>query len=172
MTLTAFLAASQQIADARKRIMLALKADSARLANASLRPFIDWLRQNPEGTLEQFSAIFQRDFHLTAKQKEDLVTHLRLGQAHIARASMLVVTTPAGVNVQPIVAAAQALNPHIETVVRGHSADEAERIAQATGSAVFMADEALAQSMSRHVLERTGMRLAAGSVPASVHHRG
>lgn len=93
-------------------------------------------------------------------------------QAHIARASMLVVTTPAGVNVQPIIAAAQALNPHIETVVRGHSADEADRIAQATGSAVFMADEALAQSMSRHVLERTGMRLAAGSVPASVHHRG
>ncbi|MCO4093230.1 MAG: sodium:proton antiporter [Acidovorax sp.] len=93
-------------------------------------------------------------------------------QAHIARASMLVVTTPAGVNVQPIIAAAQALNPHIETVVRGHSADEAERIAQATGSAVFMADEALAQSMSRHVLERTGMRLAAGSAPASVHHRG
>ncbi|MDH4447185.1 MAG: cation:proton antiporter [Acidovorax sp.] len=93
-------------------------------------------------------------------------------QAHIARASMLVVTTPAGVNVQPIIAAAQALNPHIETVVRGHSADEADRIAQATGSAVFMADEALAQSMSRHVLERTGMRLAASSVPASVHHRG
>ncbi|WP_440111319.1 cation:proton antiporter domain-containing protein [Acidovorax sp. BL-A-41-H1] len=93
-------------------------------------------------------------------------------QAHIARAAMLVVTTPAGVNVQPIIATAQALNPRIETVVRGHSADEAERIAQETGSAVFLADEALAQSMSRHVLERTEMRLAGGSAPAPLLDRG
>ena len=99
----------------------------------------------------------------------DAVDPAVLIQAHIARAAMLVIATPDTLNVRQIIDTAVTLNPRIETVVRAASGDEARRIAQDCGSAVFVADEALAQSMARHVLERTEVRLAQHTAPASLH---
>jgi CPA2 family monovalent cation:H+ antiporter-2 len=84
---------------------------------------------------------------------------------------MLVIATPDTLNVRRIIETAIALNPRIETVVRAASSDEARRIAQDCGSAVFVADETLAQSMARHVLERTELRVAQSSAPVSLHGR-
>lgn len=99
----------------------------------------------------------------------DAVDPAVLIQAHIARAAMLVIATPDTLNVRQIITTARTLNPHIETVVRSHSGDEARRLAQECDSTVFLADEALAQAMARHVLERTEARLARHTRPASLH---
>ncbi|MBT9513246.1 MAG: Kef family K(+) transporter [Acidovorax sp.] len=97
----------------------------------------------------------------------DAVDPAVLIQAHIARAAMLVIATPDSLNVRQIIGTALALNPAIETVVRSHSEDEARRLVQECDSTVvFLADEALAQSMSRHVLERTQARQARHTGPA------
>jgi CPA2 family monovalent cation:H+ antiporter-2 len=101
----------------------------------------------------------------------DAVDPAVLIQAHIARAAMLVIATPDTLNVRQIITTARTLNPHIETVVRSPSADEARRLAQECDSAVFLADEALAQAMARHVLERTEARQARHTSPASLHSR-
>nr|WP_296015108.1 YbaL family putative K(+) efflux transporter [uncultured Acidovorax sp.] len=124
---------------------------------------------------------------VVAEQNRELVESLRksgiaavfgdavdpevLIQAHIARAAMLVIATPDTLNVRQIISTACTLNPQIETVVRSHSADEARRISEECGSAVFLADEALAQAMARHVLERTEARAARPTGPAALHSR-
>ena len=77
-------------------------------------------------------------------------------QAHIARASMLLVATPDAFNVRQMVAHARMLNPHIETVVRTHNETEATLLAQENISRVFLGEDELAHSMGRHVLERFG----------------
>jgi CPA2 family monovalent cation:H+ antiporter-2 len=124
---------------------------------------------------------------VVAEQNRELVESLRnsgaaavfgdavdpevLIQAHIARAAMLVIATPDTLNVRQIIATACTLNPRIETVVRSHSADEAQRISQECGSKVFLADDALAQAMARHVLERIEARVALHTGPVSLHSR-
>jgi len=101
----------------------------------------------------------------------DAVDPAVLIQAHIARAAMLVITAPDPMNVQQMIATACTLNPNIETVVRSHSSDEARRLTQECGSTVFLADEALAQAMSRYVLERTEARQMLATAPAPLHSR-
>jgi len=101
----------------------------------------------------------------------DAVDPAVLIQAHIARAAMLVITAPDPMNVQQMIATACTLNPNIETVVRSHSSDEARRLMQECGSTVFLADEALAQAMSRYVLERTEARQMLATAPAPLHSR-
>lgn len=125
---------------------------------------------------------------VVAEQNRELVESLRqagiaavygdavkpevLIQAHIARAAMLVVATSDSMNVRQMIATACTLNPHIETVVRSPSVDEARRISEECGSAVFLADEALAQAIAHHILERTAARAARHSGPAPLHSRG
>ena len=125
--------------------------------------------------------------YVVAEQNRELVESLResgvaavfgdavdpavLIQAHIARAAMLVIATPDTLNVRQIIGTARMLNPHIETVVRSHNSDEARRLTQECDSAVFLADEALAQAMSRYVLERTETRRARATAPAALHSR-
>ncbi|MEO6856050.1 MAG: NAD-binding protein, partial [Rhodoferax sp.] len=77
-------------------------------------------------------------------------------QAHIARASMLVIAAPDAFNVRQMVAHARMLNPHIETVVRTHNAAEAALLAQENMGRVFLGEDELAHNMGRHVLERFG----------------
>ena len=101
----------------------------------------------------------------------DAVEPAVLIQAHIARAAMLVIATPDTLNVRQIIGTARTLNPHIETVVRSHNSDEARRLTQECESAVFLAEEALAQAMSRYVLDRSEARHARGTVPAALHSR-
>lgn len=77
-------------------------------------------------------------------------------QAHIARARMLVIATPDTLNVRQMIAAARALNPGIETVVRTHNEAEARLLNEENAGTVFLGERELAQAMSRHVVERAG----------------
>ena len=53
---------------------------------------------------------------------------------------------------------ARTLNPRIEIVVRTHSDEEAELLAQRAAGTVFMGEHELATAMTRHVVERYGER--------------
>ncbi len=75
-------------------------------------------------------------------------------QAHIAHARMLVIATPDTLDVRQMIASARALNPTIETVVRTHSEAEAKLLASENAGRIFLGEHELAQSMTRHVLER------------------
>ena len=124
---------------------------------------------------------------VVAEQNRELVESLRadgiaavfgdatepavLIQAHIARAAMLVIATPDTLGVRQIIDTARTLNPTIETVVRSQNEEEARRLVQECESTVFVADEALAQAMSRHVLERTEARRARHTSPSPLHER-
>ena len=77
-------------------------------------------------------------------------------QAHIARASMLLIATPDAFNVRQMVAHARMLNPLVETVVRTHNSTEAALLAQENMGRVFLGEDELAHNMGRHVLERFG----------------
>lgn len=75
-------------------------------------------------------------------------------QAHVHRASMLVIATPDTLNVRKMVEIARTLNPRIDTVVRTHSEEEAALLQQEKAGRVFLGEQELAQGMTRHVLER------------------
>jgi CPA2 family monovalent cation:H+ antiporter-2 len=73
-------------------------------------------------------------------------------QAHIARASMLVIATPDTFHVRAMIETAKALNPSIRCVVRTHSEEEARLLREETGGTVFVGERELARSMTEHVL--------------------
>jgi CPA2 family monovalent cation:H+ antiporter-2 len=105
-----------------------------------------------------------------AEQNRELVEQLRandvkavsgdasdpavLIQAHVARASMLVIATPDTLNVRKMISVARRLNPKIEIVLRTHSDEEAEMLRRENAGIVFMGEHELAKSMTRHVVER------------------
>jgi len=110
--------------------------------------------------------------YVVAEQNRELVERLRargvaavsgdasdpavLVQAHIARASMLVIATPDTFDVQQVIGVARQLNPGIETVVRTHNDEEARLLEGESARKVFVAEEELATGMSRFVLQRYG----------------
>jgi CPA2 family monovalent cation:H+ antiporter-2 len=77
-------------------------------------------------------------------------------QAHVARATLLVVATPHTFQIRKIVEIARALNPRIETVLRTHSDEEAALLRQENVGTVFMGEHELALAMTRCVLDRIG----------------
>ncbi|OGA95363.1 MAG: sodium:proton antiporter [Burkholderiales bacterium RIFCSPHIGHO2_12_FULL_61_11] len=77
-------------------------------------------------------------------------------QAHIAQARMLVIAAPDTLDVGLMIATARALNPTIELVVRSHNEAEAEMLDKENAGKVFLGEQELAKSMTRHVLERSG----------------
>jgi monovalent cation:H+ antiporter-2, CPA2 family len=107
---------------------------------------------------------------VVAEQNRELVERLRernipavsgdatepavLIQAHVARASLVVVATPNTFQVRKIVETARALNPRIETLIRTHSDDEAALLRRDSLGTVFMGEHELALAMTRGVLER------------------
>lgn len=128
---------------------------------------------------------------VVAEQNRELVEHLRakgtaavfgdavepavLIQAHIARAAMLVIATPDTLKVRQMIATARLLNPAIETVIRSHNEQEARLLEEENGSTtVFLAEEALAQAMVRHVLDRANDMAQHGTAttPARLHESG
>jgi CPA2 family monovalent cation:H+ antiporter-2 len=82
-------------------------------------------------------------------------------QAHIARARMLVIATPDSLNVRQMISVARTLNPQIEIAVRTHSETEARLLNEEQAGRVFLGEQELAQSMARHVVERTTVGAAA-----------
>ena len=75
-------------------------------------------------------------------------------QAHIAKASMLVIATPDTVHVRQMVETARLLNPSIEVIVRTHSEDDSELLAADGFGKIFFGEEELAKGMVRHIVDR------------------
>jgi CPA2 family monovalent cation:H+ antiporter-2 len=117
--------------------------------------------------------------YVVAEQNREMVEELRrrdqpavagnaaepavLIQAHIARASMLVIATPDTFHVRAMIETAKALNPDIQVVVRTHNEEEARLLREETGGTVLVGEHELAGSMTRHVLD--GLAQA----PAAAH---
>jgi CPA2 family monovalent cation:H+ antiporter-2 len=111
--------------------------------------------------------------HVVVEQNRELVEQLRvrdilavcgdatepsvLIQAHIARAGMLVIATPDAFDARKMLEIARTLNRDIETVLRTHSAEEAELLLREAAGAVFMGEHELARGMAQHVLARMGL---------------
>jgi CPA2 family monovalent cation:H+ antiporter-2 len=74
-------------------------------------------------------------------------------QAHVARASLLVIATPDAFAARQMLETARALNPSIQTVVRTHGEEEAELLRREQAGRVFMGEHELALGMTRHILE-------------------
>lgn len=79
-------------------------------------------------------------------------------QAHIARASALVIATPDTFHVRAMIETARILNPDICTVVRTHSEEEATLLRQENAGEVFMGEHELAKGMSAFVLAQLEKR--------------
>jgi CPA2 family monovalent cation:H+ antiporter-2 len=106
--------------------------------------------------------------YVVAEQNRELVEKLRaadqpavagnaaepavLIQAHIAHAAMLVIATPDTFHVRAMIETARALNPSIRCVVRTHNMEEAALLRSENVGEVFVGEQELAGSMTRHVL--------------------
>ena len=107
--------------------------------------------------------------YVVAEQNRELVEALRredqpavvgnaaepavLIQAHIARASVMVIATPDTFHVRTMIETAKMLNPAIRCVVRTHNEQEAELLRTDTGGKVFLGEQELAGSMTRYVIQ-------------------
>jgi monovalent cation:H+ antiporter-2, CPA2 family len=108
-----------------------------------------------EENREAVEALRRRGKHAVAgdaAQPEVLV------QAHIATAAMLVIAAPDSAGTPRMMDIARTLNPAVEIVVRTHSEDVAAALKGASGSTVFMGEHELARAISRHILQRMGLR--------------
>jgi monovalent cation:H+ antiporter-2, CPA2 family len=88
-------------------------------------------------------------------------------QAHIAKASMLIIATPDTVSVRTMAHIARTLNPAIEIAVRTHNEEEARLLARENIGTVFFGEQELALAMIRHVLARRGVEF-----PEAIADRG
>lgn len=114
---------------------------------------------------------------VVAEQNRELVERLRadgipavagnaaepavLIQAHITHAALLVIATPDTFHVRRMVEIARMLNPSIKAVVRTHNESEAVLLREDTGGQVFVGEDELASSMTRHVVETLRKQAAA-----------
>ncbi|MDP3560849.1 MAG: cation:proton antiporter [Legionellaceae bacterium] len=77
-------------------------------------------------------------------------------EAHITRASILIIAVSNGFDVKPIIDCARSLNPNIEIVIRTtHENDDSLSEDIEPGKIFFVEDE-LAKNMSRYILNRFG----------------
>ncbi|GAC1377471.1 MAG: cation:proton antiporter [Aquirhabdus sp.] len=91
-------------------------------------------------------------------------------QAHIAQASLLVVSTADVFDVRRMVEISRILNPKIEAVICTDSLGEAELLEQENIGKVFMAKQALADTMTEHVFSRLGKPSLAKSLHETGNH--
>jgi CPA2 family monovalent cation:H+ antiporter-2 len=75
-------------------------------------------------------------------------------QAHIHKASMLVIATPDSAEARRMARIARGVNPRIEIVVRTHSEEEAALLEREISGKVFMGEHELAIAATRYVLGR------------------
>ena len=111
--------------------------------------------------------------YVVAEQNRELIESLRarripavlgdaaepavLVQAHIARASVLVIATPDTIGVRQMIINARTLNPKIEVLVRSHNEEEARLIESECQCRVFLGESELANAMTQSVLARAGV---------------
>jgi CPA2 family monovalent cation:H+ antiporter-2 len=75
-------------------------------------------------------------------------------QAHVARASMLVIATPSTLEMRKMASIARTLNPKIEVLLRTHNDEESALLEKENVGKVFMGEHELAMSMTQHILGR------------------
>jgi len=94
-----------------------------------------------------------RDFVEELRRKDlpavagDAVEPEVLIQAHIARASLLIVAMPDAARTCRMLEIARMLNPHIGSIARVHSDDEAELLTKENVGGVFFGEQELANAM-------------------------
>ena len=93
-----------------------------------------------------------------------------LVQAHIGRASMLVIAIPDTFHVRRMMETARALNPEIRFVIRSHNEVEAALLRKESPAAVFLGEHELALGMTQHVLAQLSVpgQSDSGAVDLSV----
>ncbi|HJU73394.1 MAG TPA: cation:proton antiporter, partial [Gemmatimonadaceae bacterium] len=112
----------------------------------------------------------QRIRYVVAEQNREIVERLRarninavsgnaadpavLIQAHVARASMLVIATPSTLEMRKMAEIARALNPKIEIVLRTHNDEESALLERDNVGRTFMGEHELAVAMTQHILNR------------------
>jgi len=84
----------------------------------------------------------------------DASSGMVLAQAHVARAALLAVAIPDTHKVRQVVENARRLNPGIEIIVRTHSEMEATLLRSEGAGTVLLAEEELATSITRLILQR------------------
>ncbi len=105
---------------------------------------------------------------VVAEQNRETVSRLRAGgahavagnaaepavliQAHVARASQLIIATPDSFAARQMITSARMLNPPIHILVRVHSEEEARLLRQVGADNVLLGEHELAKSMTREVL--------------------
>jgi CPA2 family monovalent cation:H+ antiporter-2 len=75
-------------------------------------------------------------------------------QAHVARASMLVLATPSTLEMRKMASIARTLNPKIEILLRTHNDEESRLLEQEQVGKVFMGEHELALAMTQHIISR------------------
>ncbi|MBL8525802.1 MAG: cation:proton antiporter [Betaproteobacteria bacterium] len=112
--------------------------------------------------------------YVVAEQSRDIVEKLRaegipavtgdastpecLVQAHIAKASVLLIATPDTLGARQMVEIARTLNPQIKVGIRSHNADEARDLERDNAGILFLSDQELAQSMTQFALTELDRR--------------
>jgi len=74
-------------------------------------------------------------------------------QAHIARASMLIIVTPTTFQARAMVEIAKALNPSIVSLIRTHNENDAQSLREENIGTVFLGEHELAAAMARHIFD-------------------
>lgn len=99
---------------------------------------------------ELVESLREKGIHAVVGDCSDPAT---LIQAHIARAEMLIIGLADVFAARKMLEFAYTLNPHIRSVARSYSEEEAQLLLKEKAGQVFMGERELAQSMARHVLD-------------------
>jgi len=84
----------------------------------------------------------------------DAATPMVLAQAHVARAAVLVITTPDALKALQMIETARILNPGIDVIVRTQSEMEAAMFKKENVNRILLAENELARSVTNHILRR------------------
>ncbi len=75
-------------------------------------------------------------------------------QAHIARASVLIITAADALRIQQMVETTHILNPQAEILISTHDAEDAARLQKENAGIVFLDEQELANNITHHVLKK------------------
>ncbi|SDW34571.1 YbaL family putative K(+) efflux transporter [Nitrosomonas communis] len=84
----------------------------------------------------------------------DAVEPAVLIQAHISRASVLIITAADALRIQQMVETTHILNPQVEILISTHDAEDAARLQKENAGRVFLDEQELANNITHHVLNK------------------
>ncbi|SDY25533.1 YbaL family putative K(+) efflux transporter [Nitrosomonas sp. Nm33] len=75
-------------------------------------------------------------------------------QAHIARASVLIITAADALRIQQMVETTHILNPQAEILISTHDVEDAARLQKENAGTIFLDEQELANNITHHVLKK------------------